>query len=288
MLRNVFLKTLRDRLLKWWGTGPMLRNVFLKTLRDQRWSLMWWGIGLVALTSLTVAFYPVFSDAPDFEEIFEQMPEALGRMFAGEFTDLTSPEGFLNSQLFFFVLPLMFVIFSVLGGSGAIAGEEGSGTLSLLLTSPTPRWLVVVHKFGAVAVATLALAVFLWLGLAVGAVIVDMDVSLLGLAAASLSTALLAVAFGALALALGCITGVRALSAGVASAVAIAAYFLNALVPLSDTLTPFQKLSPFYYFIESDPLTNGLNLLHAAVLVGLTAVALGVALVSFERRDVQG
>ena len=38
------------------------------------------------------------------------------------------------------------------------------------------------------------------------------------------------------------------------------------------------------YFIEGDPLTNGLNLLHAAVLVGMTAVAL----VSFERRDVQG
>ena len=101
----------------------MLRNVFLKTLRDGRRSLLWWGIGLVAATSLTVAFYPAFSDAPEFDEVFEQIPEALIKMFAGEFTDLTSPEGFLNSQLFFFV-PLMFVIFAVLGGSGAIAGEE--------------------------------------------------------------------------------------------------------------------------------------------------------------------
>ena len=266
----------------------MLGNVFLKTLRDQRRSLMWWGIGLVALTSLTVAFYPAFSDAPDFDELLEQMPEALTKMFAGEFTDLTSPEGFLNSQLFFFVIPLMFVIFSVLGGSAAIAGEEGSGTLSLLLTSTTPRWRVVVHKFGAVAVATLVLALFLWLGLAIGAVVVDMDISMLGLAAASISTALLAVAFGALALALGCITGARGLSAGVASAVAIAAYFLNALAPLSEALTPLQKLSPFYYFIGSDPLTNGLSLLHVTVLVGLTAIALGVALFSFERRDLQG
>ena len=266
----------------------MLTNVFLKTLRDQRRSLMWWGIGLVALTSLTMAFYPAFSDAPDFDEIFEQMPEALTKMFAGEFTDLTSPEGFLNSQLFFFVVPLMFVIFAVLAGSAAIAGEEGAGTLSLLLTSTTPRWRVVVEKFGAVAVATLALALFLWLGLAAGAVAVDMDISLLGLAAASLSTALLAVAFGAFALALGCITGARGLSAGAASAVAIAAYFLNALAPLSDALTPLQKLSPFYYFIGADPLTNGLNALHAGVLLALTAAALGVAVLAFERRDLHG
>ena len=266
----------------------MLGNVFLKTLRDQRRSLIWWAIGLVSLTSLTVAFYPAFSDAPEFDELFEKMPEALGRMFAGEFTDFTSPEGFLNSQLFFFVVPLMFVIFAVLGGSGAIAGEEGAGTLSLLLTSPTPRWHVVVHKFGAVAVATLILAVFLWVGLAAGAVAVGMDISMLGLAAASVSTALLAIAFGALALALGCITGARGTSAGAASAVAIAAYFLNALAPLSDALTPLQKLSPFYYFIGADPLTNGLNALHAPVLLGLTAAALGVALFTFERRDIRG
>ena len=266
----------------------MLANVFLKTLRDGRRSLLWWGIGLVALTSLTVAFYPAFSDAPDFEELFEQMPEALGRMFAGEFTDLTSPEGFLNSQLFFFVVPLMFVIFAVLGGSAAIAGEEGAGTLSLLLTSPTPRWRVVVHKFGAVSVATLLLALLLWVGLAAGALAVSMDISLLGLAAASTSTALLGIAFGAFALALGCITGARGLSAGAASAVAIAAYFLNALAPLSDALTPLQRLSPFYYFVGADPLTNGLNALHVSVLLGLTAAALGVALLAFERRDLRG
>ncbi len=266
----------------------MLRNVFLKTLRDQRRSLMWWSIGLVALTSVTVATFPAVSEAPDFDEFLEQLPEALARVFAGGFTDFTSPEGFLNTQLFVLVVPIMFVIFAVLGGSGAIAGEESAGTLSLLLTSPLPRWRVVVQKFGAVTVATLILTLALWVGLAAGAAAVDMDVSMRGLAAASISTALLGVAFGAFALALGCITGARGASAGVASAVAIAAYFLNALAPLSEGLTPLQKLSPFYYFIEADPLTNGLDPLHVAVLLGLTAVGLGVALLAFERRDVRG
>ena len=266
----------------------MLRNVFLKTLRDQRRSLMWWGIGLVALTSLTVAFYPAFRDAPEFEEIFERMPEALLKAFAGDFSDYTSPEGFLNSELFFFVVPLMFVIFAVAFGSGAIAGEEARGTLGLLLTSPTTRSQVVMQKFGAMAVSALALAVFLWVGLTAGAAIVDMDIGVWGMASATFSAALLGLAFGTFALALGCITGNRGLSLGVASATAIAAYFLNALVPLVDSLAPLQKLSPFYYYIGSDPLTNGLSLLHVTVLVGLTAIALGVALFSFERRDLQG
>ena len=75
------------------------------------------------------------------------------------------------------------------------------------------------------------------------------------------------------------------MSIGGASAIGVAAYFLNALAPLVDVLEPLTRLSPFYYYIGADPLTNGLNLLHAAVLTGLTLALLAVALVTFERRD---
>ncbi len=42
---------------------------------------------------------------------------------------------------------------------------------------------------------------------------------------------------------------------------------------------------PFYYYIGADPLTNGLNLAHAGVLIGITAALLAMAIVTFERRD---
>ena len=87
----------------------MLSNVFLKTLRDQRHSLIWWGVGLVALAAMTLLFYPSFRDSPEFDELYEQMPEWLAQAFVGEFSDFTSPEGFLNTQLFFFALPLLFI-----------------------------------------------------------------------------------------------------------------------------------------------------------------------------------
>ena len=265
----------------------MLRNVFLKTLRDQRRAVLWWSIGLVALTSVTVLFYPSFRDTSGFDEVYEQMPEALAKMFSGEFTDFTSPEGFLNTQLFFFVIPLMFIVFAVAFGSGTIAGEEARGTLGLLLSNPVTRRQVVAQKFGAMATATLVLAFFLWVGLAVGAALVDLEVGLLKMAAVTFSAALLGLAFGALALALGCVRGSRGLSMGVTSALAVAAYFMNALAPLPEALEPSQKLSPFYYYIGSDPLTNGLDPVHTAVLIAMVVVALVVALIGFERRDLQ-
>ena len=60
---------------------------------------------------------------------------------------------------------------------------------------------------------------------------------------------------------------------------------LNALAPLLDWLEPFQVASPFYFYIDANPLLNGLNPLHAGVLIGLTVIFLVIAVVTFERRD---
>jgi ABC-2 type transport system permease protein len=153
------------------------------------------------------------------------------------------------------------------------------------MSYPLKRSRVVTEKFAAMVVTILALAGVFWLSMAVGAIAIGMDISLWRLAEATLSGALLGLTFGALALALGCARSNRGLSIGVASALGVAAYFLNALAPAVDALEPFRELSLFYYYIGADPLNNGLDLGHAAVLMGLTGIFLIVALVSFERRD---
>ena len=147
------------------------------------------------------------------------------------------------------------------------------------------RWRETLDKFAAIIVTTLVLAFIFWLTLAMSAIAIGMEISLLRMAEATLSAALLGLTFGALALAVGCATGKRGISIGVSSAGGVAAYFLNALVPLVDVLEPSRKLSPFYYYIGADPLSNGLNPLHVAVLIGLTLVLVAVALVLFNRRD---
>jgi len=264
----------------------MLRNVFLKTLRDQRRALLWWGVGLIGLALYIALLYPsIQQNASAYDKILKEMPKALADTLVGEFANFASPEGYLNSGLFFLTAPLLFLIYTIGFGSGAIAGEEERGTADLLLSTPLPRWRVVAEKFAALVVATLLLAFVFWAGLFIGAVAIQMDIRAGRLAEITLSGALLGLALGALALALGCIRGDRGLSIGVASAVGVAAYFLNSLATAVKWLEPYRKLSPFYYYIGADPLANGLNLGHAAVLIGLTAVFLAVALFAFQRRD---
>jgi ABC-2 type transport system permease protein len=264
----------------------MLRNVFLKSLRDQRRSLTYWGIGFGALTIITVLFYPAVSDAPELSELLEDN-EAMVRMFAGGFTDLTSPEGYLNSQLYALLVPILFLIFAIAQGSGAIAGEEERGTLDILLSNPTTRLQVLLQKFAAMVTSILVLGLVLWATVLIGAAIVDMDLSVVRAAEVTASGALLGAVFGTLALALGSATGKRGRSTAVAGAVAVTAYFFNALVPLVDGVEKAAMVSPFYYYLEADPLSNGLYPAHVAALAGMSIVLMVIAVFTFERRDLR-
>ena len=254
----------------------MLRNVFTKTLWDQRRSLTWWNLGISVLMVITVLFYPSFVEAGDLTEMFE---------FSGGFTDMTSPEGFLNSQVFALAVPIIFAIFAISAGSGAIAGEEEKGTLDLLMSSPVSRSKVLTHKMLGMILALLELGGTVWLSIFVSSLFVDLNVDLWRLAQTAFSGVLLGVAFGSCALALGSATGRRGFSIGVTSGLIIASHLINALAPMVDALDFLTRLSLFYYYIDADPLTNGLNLLHVAVMVGVSAALFAVALFTFERRD---
>jgi ABC-2 type transport system permease protein len=106
-----------------------------------------------------------------------------------------------------------------------------------------------------------------------------------GLAAATLMAYALAVLFGAVALLVGCLSGHRALAAGVASGAALAAYLLTSIAALVAGLQPFRPLSPFWWYSGNDPLRHGLDVLHVGLLVGATVVCIAGAVLAFERRD---
>ena len=111
---------------------------------------------------------------PFFEELMKAYPEGLMALFgASDLENITSAAGFLNVELFGFMVPLLFIVFAVGLGSGAIAGEEGRATMEILLAEPVDRGRVVLEKSGAMIAATVVLGIVLWVAMVVGAVAVD-------------------------------------------------------------------------------------------------------------------
>ena len=266
----------------------MLRSVLLKTLRDQRRSLLFWGVGLVLVAAFLAGFYPTVKDNKLFQQMLETYPDELkGLMGITEAMDITSGVGWLNVEAFGLLAPLLFIVYGVIAGSAAIAGEEGRGTLYLLLTEPIERGRVVLEKFGAMALATAALCIILYAALAVGASAAGMDdVGMLNMAAITASAGLLGLTFGALAFAVGCATGRSGLAGGVAAAAAIATYLVNAMSMSVDALAPIKWASPFFYYNGADPLANGLDQTHALVLLAAPAALCAVGYLGFRRRDI--
>lgn len=264
----------------------MLRNVFLKTIRDQRRGFFFWSAGLAGLVALILSVYPTVRDNPSLNRLVESYPEALKGFigFGGEL-DYVSAAGYLGAELFSFVVPLLLLIAAISAGSAALAGEEERGTLELLLALPLSRRRVVAHKLGALVAEVVGLGLVLWLSLWAGARILGMGIGVDRLGAATASAVLLAVVFGAIALAVGAGSGRRAWASSATAAVAVAAYIVNSLAPLVPAFGDVQKASPFYHYAVSDPLRGGLEPAHVLVLAGVAAAAGLAALIAVERRD---
>ncbi len=263
-------------------------SVVAKVLHDQWRPLLGWSVLCGAFAALYLSLYPSIGAVQQMQELLNAMPPALRAMFAAEGVDIGTPAGYLNVELFTFVVPLLVFAVALTSGAGATAGEEERGTLELLLANPLPRWRLVVEKFIALSLAAAVVVAGIWLALAVTARVAGIDLALDRVAGALASAGLLGVAIGALTMAIGALTGSRMVALGLALAVAVAGFFVNALAPLVEGLKAWRVIAPHYHYIGYDPLANGLDATHAAVLLAITAAFLGIAIVAFERRDLHG
>lgn len=264
----------------------MLRNLFLKTLRDRRRGLIGWTIGLVAFSVFSVGFYPsVRESAADLAHLTEDLPDTLLALVGGEI-DFASGAGYLHSRLFAFLAPLLLMVFSIGFGARTLAGEEQSGRLELVLASPMPRRLVVFEKLAALVVGVSLLGAALWLALAASGELVDIGVPAARIGGAVLSAVLLALTFGTLALLVGSATGRRAVASSSAAVAAVVTYLLSAYSSLVDGLRPYRYASPWHYYDSADALRAGLEPGNVLVLVGLFLAFSTAAILAFDRRDV--
>jgi len=267
----------REPTAPWWT-----RSVFGRSLHDERRALIGWSIGLAATIVLELALYPTVRDN-DMSALLDSYPESVKQLFG--LTDFATGTGYVRAELFSFVLPLMVVVFGVLWGSDAVAGEEDRGTIDLLLANPISRRRVVGEKAAAVVAGLGLVSTVMAAALVLASSAFSADVPVARLGAASLMAFALAAVFAILGLALGAATGKRGLARGVGAALAISACLLSALGPLASWLEPWRVASPWYHALGVDPLGHGVPVGHLALLVLSAGVLTVGAAEAFDRRD---
>jgi ABC-2 type transport system permease protein len=259
----------------------MLRNIFIKTLRDQRRSLVWWAVGLVWVIFVYVGGYRQYVKAGFFRS---EVPEFVGALMGS--VDFASAAGYLQAVVFTLLAPLLVVLFAMFAGARAIAGDEEVGMLDILLAYPVSRRRLVLERSGALAIALAWLGFVVWAAVSVAASINDMGIGLDRIAAAAVGLSLLGLTFGTLALALGAVTGSRGIALGITTGAVLVAFLANNLASQIKALEPVQKISPYYYYLGGDPLRSGFDLPKLAVLALASLVLVGLALWGLGRRDI--
>lgn len=181
--------------------SKLLSNVYLKSLREYRRSLLFFSIGGIALSLYVTLFYPTIRDATGFTKFLAELFEVMQSLM-GDVETFTTAEGFLNTEMFTFMGPLVVSVFAILKGTAAIAGEEESNTLDQLLANPITRTNLLLQKAAAMLTSLVVLSGSIWLGLVGGALLAGFDLSITGTTQAVLSLFVLGATLGMIALAL--------------------------------------------------------------------------------------
>jgi ABC-2 type transport system permease protein len=258
-----------------------------RTLRERWRSLLIWSLGLAAISAIELAVYPsIRATGEGWQAMLDQWPDALKEAF--RLDAYGSGVGFLNTELFSMMFPIMLIAVALGAAAAATAGEEERGTADLLLSLPVLRGHVLTGKTIAMTLGVVVVMAAGALTIVVGAPLVDLDVGTLEVVAASVMTALLGLLFGCVGLLLGALTGKRAAALGGGIGLAIAAFLLQVLAPMADWLKPWQKASPFDWALGSDPLLHGVDWGDVGLLVGVCLLLLAVTGLAYHRRDIAG
>lgn len=251
-----------------------------------RWrSLVWWLIGVVALVALVDAFYPSIAGDPALDEMMQQVPESLRPLIGSE--SLTSPVGYLSSQLYLYFLPAVLLVFAIGRGTSALAGEEEDHTLDLLLAQPVSRaslyWQKVVGIVAGVVVLSLAsLIPTILLAGPTG-----LDIPLASLASVTVQLFAFVMLFALLALAVSAAVGRKGPGVTVAAGFAFLTFLIDGLGQSVDWLGHLRPLTPWRWYDATAALQGEAVWGSLLVLVAAAAVVAVLGLIAFRRRNLR-
>ena len=265
----------------------MAAELFKRGIRDHVRALAGWCVGVAAYVALLAAIFPSIEGSPQFSDLVENYPEALRSLFglAGG-VDITRGAGFIDTELFSFMLPLLAIVLAIGSGARTLAGEEDAGRLELVLAYPVRRRDAVYAKGAAVGVEVAIFCVAAYGALALASPVFGLDLPLGRLAGGLVAIGLLGLLHGWLAVAVGAAWPSRALAIGIPAAAAAGAYLVGGLHDLASWLDPLRFTSSFWWAGQS-PLSNGVHWLRLPVVAIAALVVLAAAGLLIDRRDIE-
>lgn len=263
-------------------------TIFWRTIKDRRMLILIYTLSSVALLWMYIALFPSFKDqSASLEQLIKNYPESFMKAFNFDIKSFNTIEGFLSTEQYSFVWPLI-VAFMMIGFAGAaLAGEIEKGTIELLLSQPISRAKLFIGRYLA---GLFMLLIFVFFSV-FAATPLSAAYGIDFLAPNFTKLAVLALIFGlaifGIAYMLSSIFSDKGKVFFISGVILVIMYVLNILSSIKDSLADLKYASFFYYFNPSKALVyNEIDRWAYLVFLGIALASFVLGLIIFTKRDI--
>lgn len=255
-------------------------------LRRIRTLVLWTAVAAIAYGGIVAGFYPTFRDNQSMiDEYMHLFPKDLLAVF-GMQGSLADPGVMFSTYVGGMLWPIVAAVAAIALATRPVAGDLDRGFLEIALSTPLSR-----VRYLATAIAGQAVALALLAGATVGGMLVG------GLLMGAPFDGWRFLLAGVHAFAFGCVVaGVATLlsvavldrgrAAGIATALVLGTYLLDAASKVWPEVATVAELSPFHHFVTRPIIDEGIFPTgDFALLVTVAVAAWAGAILLFRRRD---
>ncbi|KXA93946.1 hypothetical protein AKJ40_00205 [candidate division MSBL1 archaeon SCGC-AAA259M10] len=237
----------------------------------------------MGMAAMYAGFYPSFKG--NLEELMKNFPE-MG--FIRGFESFASYPGFLNAELYqIFWILILAIIFGYISAS-LISKEIEGKTMDMLLSNPIHRYRIVLEKF--LGLLPLILVVnFATMASVYGITLaIGEELEFFNLLTTHIFSIPYFLAITSLGIFVSTIINKKMKASMVVMAVVIGSYIFESVSLLAPDYEKLGLISLTHYFNPAETLVEGsIDIIGTITLIAVTVVFLLMAMVYFERRDIE-
>lgn len=255
-------------------------------LKRRRFFILWWTIGISSLIAVTVLAYKAIGhDAKQLNSTFDSISSSAGGFFGG--SDFFSPIGYLSSQIYYILLPILVIIMATTLASSLMNHDENDSTVEYTLARAVSRRRLLRSKALVWLTVVATICTLTYIVTAATVHVAGIQINQVDLFVTHLLSFAFSASFGVIAFALMAASQLtRKIATSIAIVLAFGGYTISSLAGLVHWLETPAKFMPYHYYDTVGLLSGHVDLGLAVYLIAILVLASVVATVGYTRRDI--
>lgn len=263
-----------------------MNAVIVWELKRRRWFIVWWTLGIASLIAVTVLAYKALgSDAKQLNASFDSISSSAGGFFGG--SDFFSPIGYMSSQIYYILLPILVIVMATVLASGLMNRDENDATVEYTLARAVSRRRLLLAKaiVGLIVVSVICLLTYVVTIITVR--IAGIKISQADLLVTHLLSFAFSASFGVVAFAfMAASQATRKAATSIAIVLAFGGYVVSSLAGLVHWMDTPAKFMPYHYYDTVGLLGGHVDCGLILYLLGTIVISAVIATVGYRRRDI--